>query len=161
MHLLNIGNSIHKPKSDEFQCFIYVITKVHTYNSLIYGVYCYFLSTITKSQYHTSLCFMGIPLSCARLLFYCCSTILPDIGNCACIWLMLTLQENCPAEAERIIEASFLKMSASFPDPLKAKDCFHKLNELKDCRIFSMLQEFLEKETTTDVQTTMVSLTFS
>ncbi|CAA2988300.1 sister chromatid cohesion PDS5 homolog A isoform X2 [Olea europaea subsp. europaea] len=64
-------------------------------------------------------------------------------------------EENCPAEAERIIEASFLKMSASFPDPLKAKDCFHKLNELKDCRIFSMLQEFLEKETTTDVQTTM------
>ncbi|KAL2497210.1 ARM repeat superfamily protein [Abeliophyllum distichum] len=64
-------------------------------------------------------------------------------------------EENCLAEGERMIEASFMKMSASFPDPLKAKDCFHKLNELEDCEIFSVLKEFLEKETTIDVQTTM------
>ncbi|KAL2520021.1 ARM repeat superfamily protein [Forsythia ovata] len=64
-------------------------------------------------------------------------------------------EENCLAEAERMIEASFMKMSASFPDPSRAKDCFHKLNELKDCEIFSVLKEFLEKETTIDVQTTM------
>ncbi|KAL3845532.1 hypothetical protein ACJIZ3_002935 [Penstemon smallii] len=57
-----------------------------------------------------------------------------------------TSEEKGSKEAERKMEALVLKMSSCFPDPAKAKDCFQKLNELKDNGISSVLQQILNKE---------------
>ncbi|KAJ9167086.1 hypothetical protein P3X46_021763 [Hevea brasiliensis] len=56
-------------------------------------------------------------------------------------------KDNSSEEMQKRIKNSFLKMSASFPDPLKAEECFHKLNQMKDNNIFSALEQLLVEST--------------
>ncbi|KAF9687215.1 hypothetical protein SADUNF_Sadunf02G0070500 [Salix dunnii] len=56
-------------------------------------------------------------------------------------------KESSSEEMERRIKTSFVKMSASFPDPLKAEECFHKLNQMKDSKIFNALEQLLDDRT--------------
>ncbi|RZC54499.1 hypothetical protein C5167_013360 [Papaver somniferum] len=44
-------------------------------------------------------------------------------------------------------KSSFVKMSASFADPLKAEECFQKLNQMKDNSIFKDLAQLLDGKT--------------
>ena len=46
-------------------------------------------------------------------------------------------------------------MSSCFQYPAKAKDCFQKLKELRDNRVFSVVEEFL-KENSADFDTIKV-----
>ncbi|CAN1235725.1 Sister chromatid cohesion protein PDS5 homolog B [Linum perenne] len=50
------------------------------------------------------------------------------------------------------IKKLVLNMSALFPDPSKAEDCFNSLNQIKDCNIFSTLELLLKDSTITGVQ---------
>ncbi|CAK7356937.1 unnamed protein product [Dovyalis caffra] len=45
-------------------------------------------------------------------------------------------------------------MSASFPDPLKAEECFHKLNQMKDNKTFNALEQLFDDRTIKSSQTT-------
>ncbi|KAK3041371.1 hypothetical protein RJ639_001569, partial [Escallonia herrerae] len=56
-----------------------------------------------------------------------------------------TQAENGSEEVKKRINMSFVKMSASFPDPTKAEDCFQKLHVMKDNVIFNSLVELLEE----------------
>jgi sister-chromatid-cohesion protein PDS5 len=66
------------------------------------------------------------------------------------------LQDSSSEEMERRIKNSFVKMSASFPDPLKAEECFHKLNQMKDGKIFIALEQLLDDRTIKSAQQTRV-----
>ena len=66
------------------------------------------------------------------------------------------LQENVAEEVQKRIQASFVKMSASFPDSSKAEECFHKLNQMKDNSIFKALAQLLDEVTLTSAETTRV-----
>lgn len=66
------------------------------------------------------------------------------------------LQDSSSEEMERRIKNSFVKMSASFPDPLKAEECFHKLNQMKDSKIFIALEQLLDDRTIKSAQQTRV-----
>uniref|UniRef100_A0A5B6YQ09 Sister chromatid cohesion protein PDS5 homolog A n=1 Tax=Davidia involucrata TaxID=16924 RepID=A0A5B6YQ09_DAVIN len=63
-------------------------------------------------------------------------------------------EDNGSEEVQNRIKASFAKMSASFPDPSKAEECFHKLNSVKDNGIFSALLQMLDEVTINNAQTT-------
>lgn len=54
------------------------------------------------------------------------------------------LQENSPEDTQKRMKISFMKMSASFPDPSKAEEFFRRLNEMKDKKIFNALEELLD-----------------
>lgn len=49
-----------------------------------------------------------------------------------------------------------MKMAASFMDPSKAEECFHKLNHMKDNNIFNTLALLLDELKYTDAQATRV-----
>lgn len=66
------------------------------------------------------------------------------------------LQENVAEEVQKRIHASFVKMSASFPDSSKAEGCFQKLNQMKDNSIFKALTQLLDEVTLTSAETTRV-----
>jgi len=57
----------------------------------------------------------------------------------------LALQETCSDELDNKIKASFERMSASFPDPAKALECFYKLDQMKDNYIFNALAQLLDE----------------
>ncbi|KAJ6405305.1 hypothetical protein OIU84_013299 [Salix udensis] len=61
-------------------------------------------------------------------------------------------KESSSEEMERRIKTSFVKMSASFPDPLKAEECFHKLNQMKDSKTFNALEQLLDDRTIKSAQ---------
>ncbi|KAA8538477.1 hypothetical protein F0562_027977 [Nyssa sinensis] len=61
---------------------------------------------------------------------------------------------NGSEEVQNRIKSSFAKMSASFPDPSKAEECFHKLHLLKDNGIFSALFQLLDELTINNAQAT-------
>ncbi|KAJ6337417.1 hypothetical protein OIU76_007150 [Salix suchowensis] len=63
-------------------------------------------------------------------------------------------KESSSEEMERRIKTSFVKMSASFPDPLKAEECFHKLNQMKDSKTFNALEQLLDDQTIKSAQQT-------
>ncbi|KAJ6391648.1 hypothetical protein OIU77_025591 [Salix suchowensis] len=63
-------------------------------------------------------------------------------------------KESSSEEMERRIKTSFVKMSASFPDPLKAEECFHKLNQMKDSKTFNALEQLLDDRTIKSAQQT-------
>ncbi|KAL9396150.1 hypothetical protein Peur_010403 [Populus x canadensis] len=63
-------------------------------------------------------------------------------------------KDSSSEEMERRIKNSFVKMSASFPDPLKAEECFHKLNQMKDSKIFIALEQLLDDRTIKSAQQT-------
>lgn len=48
---------------------------------------------------------------------------------------------------QKKLRSSFVKMSASFPDPSKAEECFDKLSQMKDNKIFSSLGQLLDEVT--------------
>ncbi|KAL9449811.1 hypothetical protein AB3S75_011691 [Citrus x aurantiifolia] len=54
---------------------------------------------------------------------------------------------SCHEETHEQMKNSFVKMSASFPDPSKAEGCFQRLNEMKDNKIFNSLEELLDNMT--------------
>ncbi|KAH7567871.1 hypothetical protein JRO89_XS07G0171100 [Xanthoceras sorbifolium] len=56
-------------------------------------------------------------------------------------------KENRPEEMQKRLESSFVKMSALFPDPSKAEECFQRLNKMKDNNIFNVLEELLDELT--------------
>ncbi|KAK2659490.1 hypothetical protein Ddye_006023 [Dipteronia dyeriana] len=56
-------------------------------------------------------------------------------------------KENHPEETRKRLESSFVKMSVLFPDPSKAKECFLRLNKMKDNNIFNALEELLDQLT--------------
>ena len=49
-------------------------------------------------------------------------------------------------------------MATFFPDPSKAEDSFHKLNQMKDNNTFKTLASLLDELKVRDAQTTRVSL---
>ncbi|XP_050211868.1 sister chromatid cohesion protein PDS5 homolog B [Mercurialis annua] len=63
-------------------------------------------------------------------------------------------KENSSEEMQKKIKKYFLKMSASFPDPSKAEECFQKLNHMKDNNFFNSLEMLLVEQTITNVQAT-------
>ena len=48
---------------------------------------------------------------------------------------------------QKKLKSSFVKMSASFPDPFKAEECFEKLSQIKDNKIFTSLGLLLDEVT--------------
>ncbi|TYH32002.1 hypothetical protein ES288_A01G216800v1 [Gossypium darwinii] len=50
-------------------------------------------------------------------------------------------------DMQKKLRSSFVKMSASFPDPSKAEECFDKLSQMKDNKIFSSLGQLLDEVT--------------
>ncbi|XP_059630755.1 sister chromatid cohesion protein PDS5 homolog B isoform X2 [Cornus florida] len=54
-------------------------------------------------------------------------------------------EEDDSEEVQKRIKTSFVKMSASFADPAKAEECFHKLNLIKDNNIFTALLQLLDE----------------
>ncbi|KAM7514857.1 hypothetical protein LguiA_004440 [Lonicera macranthoides] len=56
-------------------------------------------------------------------------------------------EENGSEKVERRIKMSFVKMSASFPDPAKAEQCFQKLHGLKNNSIFDSLAQLMDEVT--------------
>ncbi|KAK9271081.1 hypothetical protein L1049_026670 [Liquidambar formosana] len=62
-------------------------------------------------------------------------------------------KENVSEEVQKRIKASFIKMSSFFPDPSKAEECLHKLNEMKDNCIFNTLLQLLDEVTIINAQT--------
>ncbi|KDP32795.1 hypothetical protein JCGZ_12087 [Jatropha curcas] len=61
-------------------------------------------------------------------------------------------KDNSSEEMQKRIKNSFMKMSASFPDPSKAEECFHKLNQMKDNKIFNALELLLTEQTSIKAQ---------
>ncbi|WCJ44636.1 hypothetical protein M5689_025294 [Euphorbia peplus] len=61
---------------------------------------------------------------------------------------------NSSEEMQMRNKSSFLKMSASFPDPSKAEEGFEKLNQMRDNNIFIMLESLLVDQTSINSQTT-------
>lgn len=60
---------------------------------------------------------------------------------------MELLQETSIENLQQRTKSSFVKMSASFADPLKAEECFQKLNQMKDNSIFKDLAQLLDGKT--------------
>ncbi|KAE8694757.1 esterase-like [Hibiscus syriacus] len=56
-------------------------------------------------------------------------------------------EKEISSEDMQKLRSSFVKMSASFPDPSKAEECFDKLNQMKDNKIFSSLNLLLDDAT--------------
>jgi predicted CopG family antitoxin len=71
------------------------------------------------------------------------------------------VQENGSEEIQNRIKASIMKMAAFFPDPSKAEDSFHKLNQMKDNNTFKTLASLLDELKIRDAQTTRVSLLYA
>lgn len=71
------------------------------------------------------------------------------------------MQETSSEEMRKRIKASFIKMAAFFPDPSKAEDSFHKLNQMKDNNIFNSLALLLDELKIIDARTIRVSLLFA
>ncbi|XP_019257336.1 PREDICTED: sister chromatid cohesion protein PDS5 homolog A isoform X3 [Nicotiana attenuata] len=67
-------------------------------------------------------------------------------------------KEEVSEEVEKKMKMSIVKMSASFEDTTKAQDCFHKLDMVKDGRIFNLLGKLLNEQKTEDAQTTRDNL---
>ncbi|XP_065880511.1 sister chromatid cohesion protein PDS5 homolog B [Euphorbia lathyris] len=63
-------------------------------------------------------------------------------------------KDNSSEEMQMRNKFSFLKMSAFFPDPSKAEEGFHKLNQMKDNNLFNMLELLLVDQTSINAQTT-------
>ncbi|XP_038716130.1 sister chromatid cohesion protein PDS5 homolog A isoform X1 [Tripterygium wilfordii] len=63
-------------------------------------------------------------------------------------------KENYLNEIQKRMKSSFVKMSASFPDPSKAEECFNKLDEMKDNNIFGALALLLDDQTVTNARAT-------
>lgn len=57
---------------------------------------------------------------------------------------------------EKRLKNSFVKMSEYFPDPQKAEEHFHKLNQMKDNKPFNALELLLDDQTIKNAQTTRV-----
>lgn len=77
-----------------------------------------------------------------------------------CFWIyemLYILQENGSEKVERRIKMSFVKMSASFPDPAKAEQCFQKLHGLKNNSIFDSLAQLMDEVTIESGRITRVS----
>lgn len=68
------------------------------------------------------------------------------------------LQGSCHEETHEQMKNSFVKMSASFPDPSKAEGCFQRLNEMKDNTIFNSLEELLDNMTIKNAEILRVRL---
>ncbi|CAK7346982.1 unnamed protein product [Dovyalis caffra] len=66
-------------------------------------------------------------------------------------------KDSSSEEMEKRIKNSFVKMSASFPDPLKAEEYFHKLNQMKDNKTFNALEQLLDDQTIKSAQTSRAS----
>lgn len=49
-------------------------------------------------------------------------------------------------------------MSSSFPDPSEAEECFQRLNEMKDNKIFNSLEELLDNMTIKNAEILRVRL---
>ncbi|XP_075648967.1 sister chromatid cohesion protein PDS5 homolog B isoform X1 [Castanea sativa] len=62
-------------------------------------------------------------------------------------------KETSSEEMQKRIKTSFMKMAALFPDPLKAEDSFHKLNQMKDNNVFNSLALLLDELKIVDAQT--------
>ncbi|XP_022768187.1 sister chromatid cohesion protein PDS5 homolog A-like isoform X3 [Durio zibethinus] len=56
-------------------------------------------------------------------------------------------KENSSEDVQKRLKSSFVKMSASFPDPSKAEECFDKLSQIKDNKIFASLGLLLDEVT--------------
>ncbi|OMO55532.1 Armadillo-like helical [Corchorus olitorius] len=56
-------------------------------------------------------------------------------------------KEKCPDDMQNKLKSSFVKMSASFTDPSKAEEWFHKLSQMKDNSIFTSLGLLLDEVT--------------
>ncbi|XP_021284773.1 sister chromatid cohesion protein PDS5 homolog A isoform X2 [Herrania umbratica] len=56
-------------------------------------------------------------------------------------------KENSSEDMQKKLKSSFVKMSASFPDPSKAEECFDKLSQMKDNNIFTSLGLLLDEVT--------------
>ncbi|XVE55344.1 hypothetical protein DITRI_Ditri03aG0151400 [Diplodiscus trichospermus] len=56
-------------------------------------------------------------------------------------------KENSSEDMQKKLKSSFVKMSASFPDPSKAEECFDKLSQMKDNKIFTSLGQLLDEVT--------------
>ncbi|KAF3445662.1 hypothetical protein FNV43_RR10838 [Rhamnella rubrinervis] len=61
-------------------------------------------------------------------------------------------KENSLEEMENRYRTLFMKMAASFADPSKAEECFHKLNHMKDNNVFNMLALLLDELKYTNAQ---------
>ncbi|GAV71980.1 Cnd1 domain-containing protein [Cephalotus follicularis] len=61
-------------------------------------------------------------------------------------------KDNDTEETQKRIKSSFIKMSASFPNPAKAEECFYKLNQMKVNNIFTALALLLDQLTNSDAQ---------
>ncbi|XP_054798442.1 sister chromatid cohesion protein PDS5 homolog B isoform X2 [Prosopis cineraria] len=57
------------------------------------------------------------------------------------------LKENWSEDLQKTIENIFTKMASFFPDPPKAEEWLHKVNQLKDNNIFNSLEQMLEEQT--------------
>ncbi|XP_030933150.1 sister chromatid cohesion protein PDS5 homolog A isoform X6 [Quercus lobata] len=62
-------------------------------------------------------------------------------------------KETSSEEMQKRIKTSFMKMAALFPDPSKAEDSFHKLNQMKDNNVFNSLALLLDELKIVDAQT--------
>ncbi|KAK9993628.1 hypothetical protein SO802_023331 [Lithocarpus litseifolius] len=62
-------------------------------------------------------------------------------------------KETSSEEIQKRIKTSFMKMAALFPDPSKAEDSFHKLNQMKDNNVFNSLALLLDELKIVDAQT--------
>ncbi|GMJ02433.1 hypothetical protein like AT1G77600 [Hibiscus trionum] len=56
-------------------------------------------------------------------------------------------EKEISSEDMQKLRSSLVKMSASFPDPSKAEECFDKLSQMKDNKIFSSLGLLLDEVT--------------
>ncbi|XP_022773243.1 sister chromatid cohesion protein PDS5 homolog A-like isoform X3 [Durio zibethinus] len=56
-------------------------------------------------------------------------------------------KEHSSEDMQKKLKSSFVKMSASFPDPSKAEECFEKLSQIKDNQIFASLGLLLDELT--------------
>ncbi|KAK3012420.1 hypothetical protein RJ639_010651 [Escallonia herrerae] len=74
-----------------------------------------------------------------------CYSVAPGSYDFTASWQQQITVENGSEEVKKRINMSFVKMSASFPDPTKAEDCFQKLHVMKDNVIFNSLVELLEE----------------
>lgn len=58
------------------------------------------------------------------------------------------VKENRSEEVQKMLLASFVKMSSSFVDSSKAEECFQKLHQMADEYIFKALLELVDEHTT-------------
>ncbi|XP_022131924.1 sister chromatid cohesion protein PDS5 homolog A isoform X2 [Momordica charantia] len=63
-------------------------------------------------------------------------------------------KENRSEEIEKKIVTAFINMAACFPDPTKAEESFHKLNQIKDNNVFNLLELLMDKLTIVEAQAT-------